>query len=129
MLHVRIKTLVDPSCCTPLPTVTHCPSRGRAGGTPQPLLLLYLLQVFLLQSRWGMWSFPSLAGDVLVYVLLAATSVTAAVMMGRWHFPALAGDVLVDVSLAVGINAAVELLLDLRNTSFEICNKRSLCFS
>ena len=76
-----------------------------------------------------MWSFPSLAGDVLVYVLLAATSVTAAVMMGRWHFPALAGDVLVDVSLAVGINAAVELLLDLRNTSFEICNKRSLCFS
>ena len=45
-------------------------------------------------------------------------------MMGRWHFPALAGDVLVDVSLAVGINAAVELLLDLRNTSFEICNKR-----
>ena len=100
MLHVRIKTLLDPSCCTPLPTDTRYPSQGRAGGTPQPLLLLYLLRVFLLQSRWGMWIFPSLAGDVLV-----------------------------DVSHAAGINAAVGLLLDLRNTSFDICNKRLLCFS
>ena len=30
-----------------------------------------------------MWSFPSLAGDVLVDVLLADTSVIAAVMMGQ----------------------------------------------
>ena len=37
--------------------------------------------------------------------------------------------VLVDVSHAAGINAAVGLLLDLRNTSFDICNKRLLCFS
>ena len=46
-----------------------------------------------------------------------------------WSFPSLAGDVLVDVSHAAGINAAVRLLLDLRNTSFDICNKRLLCFS
>ena len=59
-----------------------------------------------------MRSFPSLGGDVLDDVLLAATSVIAAVMMGRWHFPALAGDVLVDVSLNAGINVAVGLLLD-----------------
>ena len=74
MLQVRIKTLVDPSYCTPLPTVTRYPSQGSTGGTSQPLLLLYLQQVFLLQSRWGMWkwNFPSLAGDVLVDVLLAA---------------------------------------------------------
>ena len=58
-----------------------------------------------------MWSFPSIAGDVLVDVLLAALS----------------GDVLVDVSLGAGINVSVGLLLDLGNTSFDICNKR-FCF-
>ena len=46
-----------------------------------------------------------------------------------WSFTSLAGDVLVDVSHAAGINAAVGILLDPRNTSFDICNKRLLCFS
>ena len=58
------------SCCTPLPTDTRYPSQGRAGGTPQPLLLLYLLRVFLLQSWWGRWHFPAIAGDVHVAALL-----------------------------------------------------------